>query len=207
MPVMDGYEATRRIRDNAALRTLPIIAMTANAMAGDRERALAMGMNDYIAKPLDVGSMFSTLARWLGKSAAPAAEVRKPHASDALSPASAMPTHNLPPLPGIDVHVGLVTSMHDESLYRSLLGASSRGNGRLVPIFGRRNRHQTRVPPSGWRTRSSRWRAVLVRVACRPPLPTWSVSVVRWHPCTRWSRHCLGSRRSWRRSSKAWRLA
>ncbi|HNM39558.1 MAG TPA: PAS domain S-box protein, partial [Giesbergeria sp.] len=122
MPVMDGYEATRRIRDNAALRALPIIAMTANAMAGDRERALAMGMNDYIAKPLDVGSMFSTLARWLGKSAAPAAEVRKPHASDALSPASAMPTHNLPPLPGIDVHVGLVTSMHDESLYRSLLG-------------------------------------------------------------------------------------
>ena len=122
MPVMDGYEATRRIRDSAALRALPIIAMTANAMAGDRERALAMGMNDYIAKPLDVGSMFSTLARWLGKSAAPAAEVRKPHASDALSPASAMPTHNLPPLPGIDVHVGLVTSMHDESLYRSLLG-------------------------------------------------------------------------------------
>ncbi|MDP2768437.1 MAG: response regulator, partial [Giesbergeria sp.] len=66
MPVMDGYEATRRIRTDPAMRNLPVIAMTANAMAGDRERALATGMDDYIAKPLDVGSMFRTIARWVG---------------------------------------------------------------------------------------------------------------------------------------------
>jgi CheY-like chemotaxis protein len=64
MPVMDGYEATRAIRAQAHLQSLPIIAMTANAMSGDRELALAAGMNDHIAKPIDVAAMFDTLARW-----------------------------------------------------------------------------------------------------------------------------------------------
>ena len=122
MPVMDGYEATRRIRENTALRALPIIAMTANAMAGDRERALAMGMNVYIPKPLDVGNMFSTLARWVGKAGPQVAGGSVPQAEPVLRAAAAMPTSPLPPLPGIDVHAGLVTSMQDERLYRSLLG-------------------------------------------------------------------------------------
>ncbi len=122
MPVMDGYEATRRIRENTALRALPIIAMTANAMAGDRERALAMGMNDYIPKPLDVGNMFSTLARWVGKAGPQVAGGSVPQTEPVLRAAAAMPTSPLPLLPGIDVHAGLVTSMQDERLYRSLLG-------------------------------------------------------------------------------------
>jgi len=65
MPVMDGYSATRAIRQNPAFKDLPIIAMTANAMAGDREKVLEAGMNDHIAKPLDVGAMFATLAKWI----------------------------------------------------------------------------------------------------------------------------------------------
>jgi CheY-like chemotaxis protein len=64
MPVMDGFEATRRIRANG-LRELPIIAMTANAMAGDRDRCLAAGMDDHVAKPIDVRELFGTLTRWV----------------------------------------------------------------------------------------------------------------------------------------------
>jgi len=65
MPVLDGYEATRLIRQQARWQTLPIVAMTANAMSGDREKAIAAGMNDHIAKPLDIQSMFETIARWI----------------------------------------------------------------------------------------------------------------------------------------------
>ncbi|HSI61256.1 MAG TPA: AAA family ATPase [Ideonella sp.] len=65
MPVMDGYETARAMRADPRWQALPVIAMTANAMSGDRERALASGMNDHIAKPLDVHAMFATIARWL----------------------------------------------------------------------------------------------------------------------------------------------
>ncbi|WP_412478430.1 response regulator [Azonexus sp. IMCC34839] len=65
MPVMDGYEATRRIRGDLNMDNLPVIAMTANAMAGDRERCLAAGMNDHIAKPIDIALLQQTLLHWL----------------------------------------------------------------------------------------------------------------------------------------------
>jgi PAS domain S-box-containing protein len=65
MPVMDGYVATGKIRDDLHLRELPIIAMTANALASDRERCLTAGMNDHIPKPIDVAVLHATLARWL----------------------------------------------------------------------------------------------------------------------------------------------
>ena len=71
MPVMDGYSATRALRRQPALRDLPVIAMTANAMVGDRDKALAAGMNDHIPKPIDIEQMYVTLARWLGRRAAP----------------------------------------------------------------------------------------------------------------------------------------
>ncbi len=65
MPVMDGYAATRVIRAELGLRALPIIAMTADAMVGARERALESGMNDHIAKPFQVDDFYATLAAWL----------------------------------------------------------------------------------------------------------------------------------------------
>ena len=65
MPVMDGFEATRHIRTQAALFELPIIAMTANVMEGDREKCISAGMNDYIGKPVVEKELRKTLSRWL----------------------------------------------------------------------------------------------------------------------------------------------
>jgi CheY-like chemotaxis protein len=65
MPELDGYEATRRLRQDSRWTRLPVIAMTANAMIGDREKALAAGMNDHIAKPIKPGLLYGTLARWI----------------------------------------------------------------------------------------------------------------------------------------------
>lgn len=66
MPVMDGLEASRRIRAMDRYRQLPIIAMTANAMKGDREACIAAGMNDHLAKPIDTRELFGVLEKWVG---------------------------------------------------------------------------------------------------------------------------------------------
>ena len=66
LPVMDGWEATRRIKANAALKDIPIIALSAHAMLGDEEKALQSGCDDYLSKPLDEDLLFAKLARFLG---------------------------------------------------------------------------------------------------------------------------------------------
>ena len=65
MPGMDGLKATRILREYARFDNLPIIAMTAHAMNGDREKSLSVGMQDYIAKPIEPSVLLSTLARWI----------------------------------------------------------------------------------------------------------------------------------------------
>jgi CheY-like chemotaxis protein len=68
LPEMDGTEILRRLRDDSDLHTLPVIALTAHAMVGDREKYLAAGFNDYVAKPiLDMSVLFSTIQRWVSQ--------------------------------------------------------------------------------------------------------------------------------------------
>jgi two-component system cell cycle response regulator DivK len=67
LPVMDGWEATRRIKANDGLRHIPIIALTAHAMVGDATRALACGCDDYLTKPLDEDLLFQRLESYLGE--------------------------------------------------------------------------------------------------------------------------------------------
>ena len=66
LPEMDGTEILRRIRQDSRLKDLPVVALTAHAMVGDREKYLSAGFNDYIAKPiLDMSVLFSTIQRWI----------------------------------------------------------------------------------------------------------------------------------------------
>jgi CheY-like chemotaxis protein/nitrogen-specific signal transduction histidine kinase len=65
MPVMDGYATTQALRQQPSLKLLPVIAMTADAMVGQREAAIAAGMNDHITKPIRVSEMLDTLAHWV----------------------------------------------------------------------------------------------------------------------------------------------
>ncbi len=120
MPVMDGYQATREIRRESRFRDLPVIAMTANAMASDRERAIAVGMNDHVAKPVDIKELYQALERWI--------EVPEPRRRQ--SPKPVPPTtdnaadgrsDDLATLEGIDTEAGLARVVGNEKLYRNIL--------------------------------------------------------------------------------------
>ena len=116
MPLMDGYTATQTIRRRPELAELPVIAMTANVMSGDRERALAAGMNDHIGKPIDVCELFTTMAGWIRP-----ARTALPVQSSSRAEATAGAAEPIPDLPGIDTQTGLARVQGNGRLYRSLL--------------------------------------------------------------------------------------
>ena len=117
MPVMDGYEATRFIREDLGLKSLPIIAMTAHAMAGDREKCLKVGMNDHLSKPIDPQEVFMTLSKWVGPDTK-AGLIRRSMqtAKGGGGQACAFPRLN-----HIDVDAGLKRTGGNQKLYRKLL--------------------------------------------------------------------------------------
>ncbi len=105
MPIMDGLSATREIRKDPRFSTLPILAMTANAMSGDRDLCLEAGMQDHIAKPIDPHDMFTTLARWITP-ASPKPFPASPALPEGQTP-SEEDTGTVPEIPGINTKNGL----------------------------------------------------------------------------------------------------
>jgi signal transduction histidine kinase/DNA-binding response OmpR family regulator/HPt (histidine-containing phosphotransfer) domain-containing protein len=173
MPVMDGYTATRKIRElhlkaqSSKLKKtepkdrkegparspqsseLPIIAMTAHAMAGDEQKSLEAGMNDHVTKPIDPDQLFATLQKWIkpvaGRSAVQKVPVpHVPAKSDQVVPLE----EDLPEsLPGFDVAAGLSRLRGNKRLYRKLLldfgGNYGAVAGEIRKALAARNFNQT----------------------------------------------------------------
>ncbi|GAB6037577.1 hypothetical protein JCM15519_21360 [Fundidesulfovibrio butyratiphilus] len=117
MPVMDGLEATRRIRENPRFAALPIIAMTAHAMEQDRKESLQAGMNDHIGKPINPGELYTTLARWLLPRGAEPVPPAREEAEEPHVPAP----EATPEMPYLDTRLGLSRIRGNHALYRKLL--------------------------------------------------------------------------------------
>jgi CheY-like chemotaxis protein len=123
MPVMDGYTATRAIRKDERFKELPIIAMTAHAMAGDEDKSLQAGMNGHVAKPIDPDQLFSTLQKWI-KPSEKRVQVQQPEVTVEQSESDkALPAEDELPeyLPGFDLADGLKRLQKNKRLYRKLL--------------------------------------------------------------------------------------
>jgi two-component system sensor histidine kinase/response regulator len=112
MPEMDGYQATAKLRSDARLAALPIIAMTAHATVEERQRCLAAGMNDHIAKPIDPAALFETVGRF-----------SKPTEGTAPGeqPSSPVAQETIPSIPGLDTTDGLGRVRGNRKLYVKIL--------------------------------------------------------------------------------------
>ncbi|MBF0287040.1 MAG: response regulator [SAR324 cluster bacterium] len=128
MPVMDGYEATREIRRQDRFNALPILAMTANAMASDKEDAKSSGMNDHIAKPINPQKLFATLTQWIvpGERKLPETFISK----------AQEPQKNEKPLPekvpGIHVSAGLTRVGGNQKTYLDILKMFQRNQAQTL---------------------------------------------------------------------------
>jgi len=117
MPIMDGLTATRKIRQELKLKDLPILAMTAHAMAGDHQKSLDAGMNDHLTKPINPEALFDALVRWIPKS-----DRQESTSVTANLQAKEKNTIVLPEkLPGIDLTTGLKQVRGNSKLFLKLL--------------------------------------------------------------------------------------
>jgi CheY-like chemotaxis protein len=114
MPVMDGLTATKEIRKEPHLKNLPIVAMTANAMQGDRDRCIAAGMNDHVAKPIEPEDLWIALLKWI-----------KPRhrisTRSTVKPKIEEDTELPSDIKGLDIKSGLHRMLGKKSLYLSML--------------------------------------------------------------------------------------
>ncbi len=118
MPVMDGLTATIEIRKFPRFRDLPIVAMTANAMQGDKEKCLQAGMQDHVAKPIDPDDLWRALLKWIRPNATRAAAA----SAKALPARPAEPACELPEqIAGVDMVLGLKRALGKKALYLTML--------------------------------------------------------------------------------------
>jgi len=126
MPVMDGYTATRKIREDARFKDLPVLAMTASAMAEDKARALENGMNDHISKPINPQVLFRALLRWITGQKHRATPLLPPESGSGVDGLTFLESGKKAPslpseLPGIRINEGLVRLNGNATLYLKLL--------------------------------------------------------------------------------------
>ncbi|MCL1065280.1 response regulator [Shewanella olleyana] len=130
MPIMDGYTATKKLRGIPEHKSLPVLAMTANAMAGDREKALDAGMNDHIPKPIDVEAMFITMAKWITPAQPADITLSENATSIQIEP-------SLVNLKYINSTQGLMRTQGDVNLYLKLLAKFLMGQKGFVGAFSK----------------------------------------------------------------------
>ncbi|ABK45561.1 multi-sensor hybrid histidine kinase [Magnetococcus marinus MC-1] len=127
MSDMDGYATTRQLRQDPRFKTLPVVAMTAHAMVSDREKALQLGMQDHIPKPIEPEQLFAALVQWI-----------KPRQANQqplnLSPQAPRPLEEmvLPELTGVDVQAGLARVGGNAELLRKLLVRFAQENSAIT---------------------------------------------------------------------------
>ena len=117
MPVMDGYDASRRIRRFVRSDVLPILATTAHAMMKEKDKCLAVGMNDHLSKPIDIPELFNSLNRWVKPGRKPVSRAVEKRPRPQKKAEITFPDS----LPGLEIAKGLKRTMGNENLYWKLL--------------------------------------------------------------------------------------
>ena len=122
MPEIDGYQVSRTIRatEQSSDRRVPIIAMTANAMVGDREKCMEAGMDDYVSKPINGDRMREVMVKWLKHEATPAHDMNVSAATAAFSPPSAEETSSATPVDMVHLNSFIGDDADERSLVMDL---------------------------------------------------------------------------------------
>jgi len=115
MPVMDGLTATREIRKDKTMEELPIFAMTAHALAGEREKSLAAGMNDHITKPIDPAKLYQALSNYIEPTRGEDVKTHVETAKEQLG------EDQIPTIPGIHIEDGLYRAGGKMKIYKKIL--------------------------------------------------------------------------------------
>ncbi len=147
MPVMDGLAATKLLRAESRFQSLPIIAMTAHAMSGDRERSLEGGMNDHITKPINPQTLMETLVRWM-----PAQPMAQPSVEKDQEPAASSSDEIPEHLPPFDIPAALARANGKPELLRKMLLSFRDQNKDAAGELRNRSRQVKRKRPAGWLT-------------------------------------------------------